>query len=550
MVTRRPRGRHRHGRGEDGSTVVVALVLATVVAILAAALVTRVASDADSAARLHDRVVARRHAEHALLTTLAVAPATDWGERLLAHRPVDAPVPVDVSGDTDERLRTLAVSVRSDPDGRTSTVRARATTPTVTTDALARIRPLVAADLVWFSEHRALDPVLQGIPRADCAAPPGADGRSAACRDEPLRVRGLDGPLHGNEGVELPTDVTITAATSSSHLTADVSPAQPTLGDGSAEVLAGAPYDVIHRPELRLPRRIDDVLAEVEVTCRFRGPTLLRFDGPTLHVRSPRSVPRAGDPLDPEQPIGCPGVDRAALASGASIVLPARAVITVVRDPVHDCVAHPLGIAEDDDTERTWPCTGGDAFVWGRYAGERTVVAEDDVQLVWDVEPAVDVAGPDVARDLLGLVAGDSVVLRRPVGPAIRRLAPFGQNLPVSGPGLPPFGDGPLAAPTAEATVWDSPRIVAALVALRGSVGVQNPFRGEPGAGPVTVVGSVANRFPGVFGWDIVNRRGAIVATTGYALDLSEDPRLREHLPPGLPALRGGGFRVLTLEVG
>lgn len=551
-MTSSPRSRGQHRRDDTGSAVVVAVVIAALIAGIAAATAARTASDARAALAAHDRALARTTAEHVLLMTIAGATGTPWEEDLVAGRPVDRTIPVGLDGPADARLRSVTASVRPDAGTDLPRLAVRVETPTSVAEASAHVRPLVSADLLWLSEHRALDPALQGLPRAACVGPPGTAGRDPACRDLPVAASRFDGEVHANEGLVLDDGTTIAAAASTALLAAaDDGTPEPTLGPGTAEALSGAPFALIHRAELRLPRHVSEVGGGPAVTCRFRGPTLLRLDGPVLHVRSPRSVPRAGESSDPDDDIGCPGLDRTRLADGASVTLPSSAVVEVVGDDVHDCVVHPLGIRSDDDTERSWTCTAGDAFVWGRYAGRRTIRAEADVQIVWDVEPQTDLpvaAGSD--PDLLGLVAGDSIVLRRPVGPAVRRVAPFGRNLPVSGPGIPPFADGPLAAPTDEDAAWEAPRIVAAMAALRGSIGVQNPFRGEPNVGPVTVVGSMVARFPGVFAWDIRNRRGDVVATTGYGLDVVADTRLQVAVPPGLPHLEGGGLKVVALDVG
>ena len=306
-----------------------------------------------------------------------------------------------------------------------------------------------------------------------------------------------------------------------------------------------------HRPLIALPRSTAEVLAGVDVTCRFRGPTRIRLDGPRMRVTSPRSVPRPGEASVAGREIGCLGIERAELGGVVVVTLPERAVIEVVRDDRTDCLAHPLGLGPFDDLNREWWCSGGDAFVWGRYRGSRTIVAEDHVQILWDLEPG-DAASPGeaAAEDLLGLVAGDSIVLRRPVTRTGRFPAVYGTNIAFAGPGIAPFGAFPDDAPVATASRWEHPRIHASLVALGGSVGVQHPFRGQLASGPLTVVGSVAGRFGGVTFWQQRGPDGSLLGEMGYRTELTHDPRLGSTSPPAMPVIDGGLMRILELDPG
>jgi hypothetical protein len=297
------------------------------------------------------------------------------------------------------------------------------------------------------------------------------------------------------------------------------------------------------------------VVADTHVTCRFRGPTLLRFVGADVRVTSPRSVVRAGDAALGEGAIGCLGVDRGLLVDPTTIALPERAVIEVVRDDDVACAEHPLGLSLTEDTDRSWWCSDGDAFVWGSYRGARTVVAHDSIQLVWDVVPHGDEAAPLIPsefttrppRDVLGLVAGDSIVLRRLVSSPSGRTARYGDNIAFAGPDVPPFGAHPMDAPTPGPTTWDAPVIVASLVALRGAVGIQNPFFGKTHPGPLLIEGSVATRFRGLFAWEERTATGALRGSMGYPLVLRHDPSLVGLPPPGMPVTDGGAVRILSL---
>jgi hypothetical protein len=226
-----------------------------------------------------------------------------------------------------------------------------------------------------------------------------------------------------------------------------------------------------------------------------------------------------------------------------AVALEATATIEVTRGAADDCGVHPLGITEDDDNDLERVCFAGDVFVWGDYAGRRAVVAHDDVVIVHDV-----VRGAGQGDEaVLALVAGDSVVLRRPVGPTLRVVAPFGTNRPFGGSDTVPFGTWPLDAPLQVSAVWDAPVIEASLVALRGSVRIENPAWGQEHAGRVTIRGSVAQRFRGTFRWERRTASGALQARMGYEHDLFYDHSLLERLPPGLPDIGESSLRILEL---
>lgn len=527
---------------QAGSALAVAVVVAAMLLVLGGAVATRAVGSGQAALGHEQRTVARLAAEQALedaIRALGGPTHRDVIDRRQAAPLPPLPVGLDTAASGVGDLR-LDVDVRpgETPDVRVVTVTAGVGAASHV--ATAHVRPFLAADHVLMLEHRTVDPALLHMPRLGCTFPGGDPRRSASCRDAVLEVGALDGPVHLNEGGVLGP-----RTGSGPLLTTSRAP------DGADAAGAGVTEGVATlRPELRLPRTIGEVVGGATVTCRFRGPTSLRFDGTLVRVRSPRSALQSS-PSQGTRPIGCLGVDPTALVDFVAIDLPSDAVIEVVGDEEEDCTAHPLGIDPGEDADRAWTCTSGDAFVWGRYAGRRTVLAEDDIQIVWDLEPGDATAPALLARgDLLGLVAGDSIVLRRLVGRPIRRVAPLGQNLPIAGPGLPPFGAHPLDAPSDGPLTWEQPRIVASLVALRGSVTLQNPFLGQPHVGPLEIVGSVAGRFPGVLAWEERTSRGTLVGTTGYPVSLRYDRRLVLDAPPLLPMTDGGTLRILHRDVG
>lgn len=537
------------GVAQDGSAVVTAVVLATLLGLLATAAAGRAISAANGAAGLHARTEARALAEYGLQVVIRDLRRAGGDHRALGVDGLPGEVQVDrpAPSDGSEPPRRATVRIEAAATGGVH-LRAGAAFGDVRATAEARLRPFLTSDLLWATEHGAVDPALIALARSACVRPTGDPRRDPGCIDRPLGPWVLGGPVHSDEALPFAAGTTFAShvSTAASGPTPDGAPL-PLVPSDLAQAIASSPFGLQVRGPLRLPRTLAALRDEAPPTCRFRGPTLIRLDGSDVHVRSPRSAPRPDEDASPDRAIGCLGIDRTTLVDGVNLTLPDTAIIEVVRDDRADCVDHPLGIPLGEDSERGWWCASGDAFVWGRYEGRRSVRAEDHVQLVWDLEP-VDPLADD--RGVLGLIAGDSIVLRRPVGRPIRRIAPFGRNVAFAGPGIAPFGDGPEDAPTSTPSTWEAPRITAALVALRGSVTIQNPFRGQEHTGPVRLEGSIVTRFPGVFAWDITNSRGSVVASTGYALELVDDPLLRRSPPPGMPVVGGFPLRVEDLDVG
>jgi hypothetical protein len=516
-------------RDQDGSVIVAATAFIVILGVVVGAAAARSASVSAGALGAHERVVARTAAEHGLRIALGDLEANPSRIDILRRAVLDRPLEIDramADGSTVDEVGLTAHARSSATGSDRVVVSVDVSVGAAAATASSVVRPRLTSDLLLMTEHRALDPALHGVPRAACMHPLGHPRRDARCLDAALAVAAVDGPVHTNEV-----------------------PVAAMPGGGAVVTTSARVPGVRHRSELELPRSVGAVVGDLPVTCRFRGPTLLRFDGPTVRVRSPRSVPRAEEPSDPSLSIGCMGVDRTLLAQVVAIELPERAIIEVVRDDDTACFTHPLGISAEEDAVMDWMCDSGDAFVWGRYRGARTVLAEDSVQIAWDVEPGdATSAAPLADGDVLGLVAGDSIVLRRPVGPPEGE-AWFGVNIAFAGPGIPPFGPFPLDAPTSAPTTWAAPRVVAALAALRGSVTVQNVFRGQEHAGGITVVGSVASRFTPVSLWEHFFW-GTPFGSTGYVLDLRYDPRLDIDPPPAMPMVDGGRLRIIELDVG
>jgi hypothetical protein len=531
---------------------VTALALVLVAAVVAGAATSRVTATVGASTAAVERLQARHLAEEVIEVALAELAHGRLNAALLAGMPLDATVVLDADrGDSEvSRVGSAAADIVLIEPRAELTIAATAEVGRAVHHASMVIRPHLSIEHAWVTEHESIDPALLRLPRAACAWDRDDARRAPGCVGARIGPGRIDGPVHSNDAIVLGSGASLAGSVSTAHLTRHVS------GDLAPTAVAippgGSPVAAAHfRPHLALPRDVSDVLAGVGVTCRFRGPTLIRLDGSRIRVKSPRSIPRADDPLDPDRAIGCLDVDRWLLADVVTLDLPPHAVIEVVRDPLHDCVGHPLGIEQGEDSERDWWCSGGDVFLWGRYRGTRSVVAQDSAQIVWDLEPG-DASGAiePSATDLLGIVAGDSIVLRRIVGRPVRGSAPFGRDLAFAGPGIAPFGPYPLDAPTPVASTWDAPRIVAALAALRGSITVQNPFRGELRPGPLRIEGSLAGRFSGVLAWEEVGSTGAVLGRMGYPIEIRYDPRFARRSPPAMPVTDPGRIRILERDLG
>jgi hypothetical protein len=531
---------------EGGSALVAATSLAVLLVIIGVTLAARVTAGAVATSGALHRERALAAAEGMLALTLERFEVDAEAQRHLADGigsgTLDLPWHVadrgtsSVAGPVESRL-----SVRRVGPGEVL-IEAAGRSAGEERTLVARARRRSVIDHLWITDLEVLDPVLTATVRAHCSVHGGAavmpDGHD--CRPSGYGVDDrFDGPFHSNDVVRLDATATfLSSVTTAWAVASDSDIAVPAFtGPGVATSLTPFGLGAQGRIELPIAARVDAVDGP---TCRFRGPTVIRLVGGSIRVRSPLSA-RGGEVAT--GPVGCPGLDVAALSDFVPIALADPATIEVARGHADDCGVHPLGITEDDDRDLERACFAGDAFVWGEYDAGRAIVAHDDVVIVRDI-----VRGGPIGTGFLALVAGDSVVLRRPIGPTLRVIAPFGTNRPFAGSGTPPFGAWPLDAPLEHSAVWDAPLIEASLVALRGSVRVENPAWGQEHAGRVTIRGSIAQRFRGAFRWERRTASGALQGRMGYGLDLVYDRRLLEGMPPGLPDVRDPSLRILDLR--
>ncbi len=535
------------GRDETGSSLVAATSLVMLLAIIGLALTARVTSGVVATAGALDRERALSAAEAMLALTLDRFATHPEAQRYLAGE--TAPTAMDLPWQvldpavpsTRSPVEVSRTVTRRSPGEVLIEVSGRSAGEERRLDVLARRRSVV--DHVWMTDIEVLDPVLTATPRGLCHVHGGG-----ALLPEDLDCRTLgygagdrfEGPFHSNDMVRIDGPVTFLSSATTAWVTSSDRGVTAPAFTGPGISASPGPFGLGAHATIRLPM-VAQVHHEDGPTCRFRGPTIIRLVGTSIRVRSPLSV-RGGD-VD-SGPLGCPGIDVAGLDGFVAIPLGESATIEVVRGRSEDCAVHPLGLTEDDDRDLERVCFAGDAFVWGRYSQRRAVVAHDDLVIVRDVVRDGEVG----AAALLALVAGDSVILRRPVGATLRVVAPFGTNLPFGGSGTPPFGAWPLDAPLEHSAVWDAPLIEASLVALRGSVRIENPAWGQEHVGPVTIRGSIAQRFRGALRWERRTSSGALQGRMGYDLILLYERALLERVPPGLPDLGDPSLRILDLQ--
>lgn len=524
---------------EQGAALVATVVLGMAVATTATLLIAVTESERLASERARDRIVALAAAEAGVAeASTRIVADPDYAAGAAEGRDVGDPALlrwVPLEGTAAYRY-DLAVT----EDVVTVTARGRA--GTVERRLEVALRPRGFADLHRFTDVEVTDPhVVPGTTVAGCDRTSWSDPpRVAGCPEAvygPTEV--LGGDVHTNDVLLVRGQPAFTGSVSTAWI------------GGSSDPTGGALWraaDASAAPSFRHPPRHHGVIAlpaglaaipipEVGV-CHYHGPTLVRLDGDRMRVWSPGS----SDPL--------PGAPPTSVACGAGLLggrvtvgLPAAGIVRV-HPARSGCAVHPLGLASSEEHNGGYGCANGDVLIWGTYDGALTVLAEHDAHVVWDVRPADAGRGSD---DALGIVAGRSIVVRRPVSPPIRGSAPYGRNLAVAGPGIAPFGSHPLDSPTAAASAWTAPHIDAHLLALGRSVRIQNPARGQRNAGTLFVRGSIAQRFRGPFELPIPGT----TIVTGYASVTEPRVGVLRAAPPAFPRLDDGtwvtvGWREIT----
>lgn len=533
---------------ERGSAIVAVISLSLLLAVVAVAMTARIVGGTRATLGALEREQAIAVAEASLASTLERFVTDPIALEVLAGLAAPSAldrswhVPAGLVSDAGGEILARVLVTRPEPDELRVVVSGRSGASVRALEASVRSRSV--ADHVWLTDLEVLDPVVLGVMRGRCTSHGGPEELlDSACVAASYGAEArFDGPFHSNDLVRASGATRFESIATSALLRIDPDGALAAGFALSGPLAQPPPFSLGFRSRIDVAHEAAEVVPMLGPTCRLRGPTVLRFDGAAVRVRSPLSAqPGAGA----SPPLGCNGVDLALLGAFTTIALPERAIIEIVPADPTTCGEHPLGIGQDDDRVLERRCFAGDAFVWGEFVGQRSVVAHDDVVLLWDVVPR---GGVDDVRSVAALIAGDSIVLRRPVTAPLRVVAPFGQNAPFAAPGHAPYGPWPLDAPNASATTWDAPRLVATLVALRGSFRIENPTWGQEHLGPVTVVGSVTQRFRGPLQWERRTVSGALQGRMGYELALTYDRRLLQVTPPSLPGIGDPTLRLLSLR--
>ena len=242
--------------------------------------------------------------------------------------------------------------------------------------------------------------------------------------------------------------------------------------------------------------------------CLYTGPTRIKLNSNgTMTVKSPFTKQTNN--------VNCP-------VNGNTGPLPSDGVIFVqnvpstVSDPnyTNGCPynvngrAHPLGMPIANDIT-TYGCRNGDAFVEGTLGGQLTIATDNSIVVTWNLTYANGLNG----QDLLGLIANNFVELYHPVQCSSGTSSSC--NLNANFPGE-----------TARNATFSDPQLYAAALSVNHGVRVQNWAVGAP-LGTFHVRGVLAQRYRGPVG---TNSSGTIVS--GYSKDYVYDQRLKYVSPP------------------
>ena len=350
----------------------------------------------------------------------------------------------------------------------------------------------------------------------------------------------INGPLHSNDAILICGSATFNGKVTTSwqgagspikrfrsNSTCSPSTANPTFANSGDPKYA----DPLTMPPSNLAIKVKADKDLGGLGCLFTGPTKITLNGAgTMTVISPLTKSSATDHNN------CAG---GTVASPATQAIPANGVIYVQNMPgsssdtnfsatctpgtqlasgtsTGGTATNPLGYPQYTDMT-IYGCTDGDVFLSGTLKGRLTIAADNNIEIIEDVNYATGTGG----SDLLGLVANNFIEIYHPVDQS----SSSSSQTRCDGSYVSSGGDYycNLKLPGASQALRD-PIINAAMLSVNHSFRVQNYQYGASGLGTITVNGAIAQRYRGTVG------TGS--GSTGYLKNYNYDQRMKYQSPP------------------
>ncbi len=508
-----------HRRDEDGFALITVFIALTILIALVATVVTFASESRDVSKHDQNWNAALNSAEAGVDDYLfhlnensnytqydAGNPPPDGNAALSGYQPVPG-------GSTDGSFHYSVDTSALTTEGTvavTSTGKVGTTERTI--QSVLRRRNFL--DYLYFTDYETRDPAAYtGSPFTPTEAQTACakhyyEGRDSRC-DEIVFISAdtINGPLHTNDAFKVCGSPTFAGKTTTSwnpgsgNRWRDACPtSHPSFSN------AGDPKYV---DPLTLPPSNSAMKAETSPPlggCLYTGPTYIKLlSSGTMTVKSPFSRDTHN---------GCP--------TNGSGPLPTNGVVYVQSVPssssdanyTSGCpfnvsgVKHPLGLPISKDVTN-YGCRDGDAFVEGTLKGQLSVAADNNIDVVGDLQ----YKGGTGGSDLLGLVANNYVEIWHPVKCSSGTSSSC--NLDANFPGATAHN-----SPLSDITVQS------AILSVNHSFRVQNFDIGAP-LGSLTVDGAIAQRYRGAVG----TTSGSTIQS-GYSKSYRYDRRLKYLSPP------------------
>jgi hypothetical protein len=440
----------------------------------------------------------------------------------------------------------------------TATGRSRNATRTI--QATLRRRSFI--DYLYFTDYETKDPAAYDTAAGDDYTPTQAQTycskRYYEGRDEAGRVDfvgdtdgnscttisfnsndTINGPLHSNDAIRIVGSPTFAGDVTTSY--------QPASGNrwinGGSATPSFKPGDPKYAAALTMPPSNTAVKTEADKAlggtgCLFTGPTSITLNAAgTMTVVSPFTKATATDHNN------CVG---GTLAAPATQALPANGVVYVQNVPSSTSdsnytaacitstqlnagtstsavtVQHPLGYPEKNDIT-TYPCTTGDVFLKGTLKGRLTIAADNNVEVVDNVQ----YQGGTGGSDILGLVANNFVEIYHPVDLQTGASQPASQS----------WCDGNYVEYPNNSNNWycnldlpggsnafRGPIVQAGILAVQHSFRAQNyQYGDDTPLSTINVTGAIAQKYRGIV---------TLINVSGYGKNYNYDQRLKYQSPP------------------